>query len=59
MNIQSAVIVGTNILKRSHIKTARLDSEILMAKVFDSNRENIILNNTPLPYNTPLPCRIA
>ena len=45
MNIQSAVIEGTNILKNSYIKTAQLDTEILMAKVFSSNRDYIILNN--------------
>ena len=45
MNIQSAVIEGTKILKNSCIKTAKLDTEILLAKVLDSNRKNIILNN--------------
>jgi len=45
MNIQLAVIQGTKILKNSYIKTAKLDTEILLAKVLDSNRENIILNN--------------
>ena len=45
MNIQSAVIEGTKILKNSHIKTAQLDSEILMTKVLNTNREYIILNN--------------
>ena len=45
MNIQSAVIEGTNILKNSHIKTAKLDTEILMATALGSNREYIILNN--------------
>ena len=45
MNIQSAVIEGTNILKNSYVKTPQLDTEILMAKVFSSNREYIILNN--------------
>ena len=45
MNIQSAVIIGTNILKSSNIKTAQLDTEILMAKVLGSNREYVILNN--------------
>jgi release factor glutamine methyltransferase len=45
MNIQSAVIEGTKILKNSYIKTAKLDTEILLAKVLDSNRKNIILNN--------------
>ena len=45
MNIQSAIIEGTKILKNSFIKTAKLDTEILLASVLDSNRENIILNN--------------
>ena len=45
MNILSAVRYGTTILKNSHIKTAELDTEILMAKVLGSNREYIILNN--------------
>ena len=45
MNIQSALIEGTNILKNNYIKTAKLDTEILMAKVFSSNREYIVLNN--------------
>ena len=44
MNIQSAVIEGTNILKNSYIQTAQLDTEILMAKVLGSNREYVILN---------------
>ena len=45
MNIQSAIKKGTTILKSSYIKTAELDTEILMAKVLDSNREYVILNN--------------
>ena len=45
MNIQSAVIEGTNILKNSHIKTAKLDTEILMATALGANREYIILNS--------------
>ena len=45
MNIQSAVIKGTNILKSKSIKTAQLDAEILMARVLGANREYIILNN--------------
>ena len=45
MNIQLAVIKGTNILKSRSIQTAQLDAEILMAKVLGSNREYIILNN--------------
>jgi release factor glutamine methyltransferase len=45
MNIRSAVIEGTNILKDKSILSAQLDTEILMAKALDKNREYIILNN--------------
>ena len=45
MNINSAVIEGTNILKDKSILSAQLDSEILMAKALDKNREYIILNH--------------
>jgi release factor glutamine methyltransferase len=45
MNIQSAVIEGTNILKDKSILSAQLDTEILMAKALDKNREYIILNH--------------
>jgi len=44
MNIQSAVKKGTTILKNSHIKTAELDTEILMAKVLGLSREYIMFN---------------
>jgi release factor glutamine methyltransferase len=45
MNIQSAVIDGTNILKDKSILSAQLDTEILMAKALNKNREYIILNH--------------
>ena len=45
MNIQSAVTEGTNILKNKSILSAKLDSEILMAKALGKKREYIILNN--------------
>ena len=45
MNIQSAIVEGTNILKNRSILSAHLDSEILMAKALGANREYIILNN--------------
>ena len=45
MDIQSAVIEGTNILKDKSIVSAQLDTEILMAKALDKNREYIILNH--------------
>ena len=44
MNIQSAVLEGTNILKDKSILSAQLDTEILMAKALDKDREYIILN---------------
>jgi release factor glutamine methyltransferase len=44
MNIHSAVIEGTNILKNESILSAQLDTEILMAKALNKDREYIILN---------------
>ncbi|MDC0326722.1 peptide chain release factor N(5)-glutamine methyltransferase [Candidatus Pelagibacter sp.] len=43
MNIQSAILIGENILKSQLIKSARLDTEILMAKALGVKREYIIL----------------
>ena len=45
MNIQSAIIEGTNVLKDKSILSAQLDTEILMAKALGKNREYIILNH--------------
>ncbi|MDC1163635.1 peptide chain release factor N(5)-glutamine methyltransferase [Candidatus Pelagibacter sp.] len=45
MNIQSAVTEGINILKNKSILSAKLDSEILMAKALGKKREYIFLNN--------------
>ena len=45
MNIQSAITEGINILKNKSILSAKLDSEILMAKALGKKREYIILNN--------------
>ena len=45
MDIQSAVIEGTNILKDKSILSAQLDTEILMAKALNKNRKFIILNH--------------
>jgi len=45
MNIQSAIIEGANILKSKSIQTAKLDTEILMAKAIGEDRKYIILNN--------------
>ncbi len=45
MNIQSAILFGTNILKTKFIKTAQLDTELLIAKAMGVDRKYIILNN--------------
>ncbi|MBD1154412.1 peptide chain release factor N(5)-glutamine methyltransferase [Pelagibacterales bacterium SAG-MED21] len=45
MNIQSAVIEGTSVLKNKSIISAQLDTEILMAKALGQSREYIILNH--------------
>ena len=45
MNIQSALTEGLNILKNKSVLSAKLDSEILMAKALGKKREYIILNN--------------
>ena len=45
MNIQSALSEGLNSLKKKSILSAKLDSEILMAKALGKKREYIILNN--------------
>jgi len=48
MNIQSALTEGLNILKNKSILSAKLDSEILMAKALGKKREYIILNNNKI-----------
>ena len=45
MNIFEAMKKGDNILKKNGIKSYKLDSEILMSKVFQKNRIDIILNS--------------
>ena len=45
MKIWSAVMEGTDILKNKSILSAQLDTEILMSKVINKNREYIILNH--------------
>ena len=56
MNIQSAVIQGTNILRDKSIISAQLDTEILMAKALNKNREYIILNYNKVLNNENLEC---
>ena len=44
MNIYSAIKEGTKILNREFIKSAQIDSEILLAKVMEWDRKQILLN---------------
>ena len=54
MNIHLAVIEATNILKDKSILSAQLDTEILMAKALDKDREYIILNQGAVLNNENL-----
>ena len=44
MNIRSSIILGAKILNGKLIKTAYLDSEILMACAINKDRKFVILN---------------
>ena len=45
MNIGFAIKKGSKILENKNIKSSLLDAEILMSKVFKTDRSFIILNN--------------
>ena len=45
MNILEAINEATEVLKKNHINTAKLDSEILLANVIRKERKYIILNS--------------
>ena len=45
MNINKAILNANDLLRKNNIKSAKLDSEILMAKAIDKKREYIILNS--------------
>ena len=45
MNITSAIISGSKILRNKFISSHRLDSEILMAKTIKKDRNYILLNS--------------
>ena len=45
MNISSAIKKGSKILKKNLIPNSHLDSEILMAKTINKNRNYILLNS--------------
>jgi len=44
MNLQKALFEANNILKKNHISTSNLDSEILLSKVLKKDRKYVILN---------------
>ena len=44
MNIQTALFQGEIILKKNNIKSAKLDTEILMSKVINKDKKFLILN---------------
>ena len=48
MNIHSAIKDGSKILSNNLIPSAQLDSEILMAKTINKNRNYILLNSNKL-----------
>ena len=45
MNINSAINYGSKILKNKSIPSSQLDSEILMAKTINKDREYMLLNH--------------
>ncbi len=45
MNINNAMNMGAKILEKNFISSAYLDSEILMAKAINKNREYVLINN--------------
>ena len=48
MNINSAINLGSKILRNKFISSAQLDSEILMAKAINKDREFILCNSNNL-----------
>ena len=45
MNILTAINGASEVLKKNHIKSAKLDSEILLSKIIRKDRKYIILNS--------------
>ena len=54
MNINLAIIQGSKILKNNFIPSPMLDSEILMAKTIDKDRNYILLNSNNFLNNNDL-----
>ena len=45
MNILTAINEASEVLKKNHVKSAKLDSEILLSKIIRKDRKYIILNS--------------
>ena len=45
-NIQSILNMGSSFLKENHINSYQIDSELLLSKVLNKNREYMFLNHT-------------
>ena len=48
MNLENAINKGTEILKKNYIRSAKLDSEILMSKVLGKERVSLVINQNEL-----------
>ena len=53
-NIQSILNMGSSFLKENHINSYRIDSELLLSKVLNKNREYMFLNHTQTLNNEVL-----
>ena len=51
MKLEIAIHDGFQKLKKNNIKTAMLDSELLMANVINKSREFVILNSDQLAFD--------
>ena len=49
MNINLAIKRGSKILRSKYISNSQLDSEILLAKTINKDRNYILLNPTKIP----------
>ena len=56
MNLKTAINNGYQKLKDNNIKTALLDSEILLSEAIDKTREFIILNNQNIIHQDDYKC---
>ena len=59
MNINLAINEGSKILKSKFIPNSQLDSEILMAKTINKDRNYILLNSNKILNKNDLPLRLV